>query len=57
MKIGIEKIKQKFNEDPLQVIMIGALAATAAAKLLDAMSAAQGRRAYARQIEYKINHR
>ncbi len=57
MKIGIEKIKQKFNEDPLQVIMIGALAATAAAKLLDAMSAAQGRRAYARQIDYKINHR
>ncbi len=57
MKIGIEKIKQKFNEDPLQVIVIGTLAATAAAKLLDAMSAAQGRRAYARQIEYKINHR
>ncbi len=57
MKTGIEKIKQKFNEDPLQVIMIGALAATAAAKLLDSMSAAQGRRAYARQIDYKINHR
>jgi len=57
MKIGIDKLKQKFNEDPLQVIMIGALAATAAAKLLDSMSAAQGRRAYARQIDYKINHR
>ncbi len=57
MKTGIDKIKQKFNDDPLQVIMIGALAATAAAKLLDAMSAAQGRRAYARQIDYKINHR
>ncbi len=57
MKTGIDKLKQKFNEDPLQVIMIGALAATAAAKLLDSMSAAQGRRAYARQIDYKINHR
>ena len=57
MKNGIDKIKQKFNDDPLQVILIGALAATAAAKLLDAMSTAQGRRAYARQVDYKIRNR
>ena len=51
-----EKLKQAWNDNPLAVIAIGALAATAAAKLLDATSAAQGRRAYARQIDYKITH-
>lgn len=50
-----DKLKQKFEEDPLTVIIVGALAVTAAAKLLDAMSAAQGRRAYARQVEYRVN--
>jgi len=54
---GIEKIKQKFEEEPFTVIMVAAFAATAAAKLIDSVSAAQGRRAYARQINYKINGR
>lgn len=52
-----EKIKEQWENNPLQVIAIGAFAATAAAKLIDAMSAAQGRRAYAKQIDYKIKHR
>ena len=51
-----DKLKREFDENPLQVIAIGALAVTAAAKLLDAMSAAQGRRAYAKQIDYKVSH-
>jgi hypothetical protein len=55
MNRGIEKIKRKFEEDPITVIMVGAFAATAAAKLIDAMSAAQGRRAYARQVDYRVN--
>lgn len=54
MNKGIEKIKRKFEEDPITVIIVGSLAVTAAAKMLDAMSAAQGRRAYARQIDYKV---
>jgi len=49
-----DKLKQAWDENPVAVIAVGALAATAAAKLIDAMSAAQGRRAYARQINYKI---
>lgn len=53
---GIDKIKQKFNEDPLTVIVIGALATTATAKLIDALSAAQGRRAYAKQVNYRVKH-
>ena len=55
MNRGIEKIKAKFEEDPFTVIVIGTLAVTAAAKLIDAMSAAQGRKAYARQVDYRVN--
>lgn len=49
-----ESLKDYWNENPVTVIAVGAFAAVAAAKVIDAMSAAQGRRAYARQIEYKI---
>ncbi len=52
-----ERLKKEWNENPLQVIVIGALAATAAAKVIDAMSSAQGRRAYSRQVDYRISHR
>jgi hypothetical protein len=45
---GIDKVKEFWNEHPLETIAIGALAVTATAKLIDALSAAQGRRAYAR---------
>lgn len=53
MKPGWDKLKQKFNENPLQVILIGSLAVTAAAKLIDSVSAAQGRRAYAQQVNLR----
>ena len=52
-----DKLKKHWNDHPLEVIMVGSLAATAAAKLLDSMSAAQGRRAYAKQIDYKVRNR
>ena len=50
-----DKLKRAWDENPLAVIAIGALAVTAAAKLVDAMSAAQGRKAYARQVDYRVN--
>lgn len=50
MNKGIEKIKDKFEEDPLTVIAVGALAATAAAKLIDSLSGVQSRRAYAKKF-------
>lgn len=52
----IEKLKQKFEEDPITVIVVGSLAVTATAKLIDAASAAQGRRAYAKQVEYRVRN-
>jgi hypothetical protein len=54
---GIEKVKQKFNDDPIPVILVGAVAVTAVAKFIDAVSAAQGRRAYARQVQYSTRRR
>jgi hypothetical protein len=50
-----DKLKKAWDENPLAVVAIGALAVTAAAKLIDSMSAAQGRRAYARQVDYRIH--
>lgn len=57
MQNGIKKLKEKFNEDPITFIVVASLAVTATAKLVDSLSAAQGRRAYAKQINYKVNRR
>lgn len=51
-----EKLKRQFDENPIACIAVAGLAIGAVAKLIDSLSAAQGRRAYARQVEYKINH-
>lgn len=52
-KRGVEKILRAFDENPLAVIAVGAMAMTAVAKLIDAMSGIQGRRAYAKQVNTK----
>lgn len=52
-----EKLKKKYNENPLETIAVCALAVTAAAKLIEAMSAAQGRRAYAQQVRYSTSRK
>lgn len=51
---GLQKLKDKFEEDPITVLVVGSFAAVAAAKLIDAMSGAQSRRAYSRQVEYRV---
>lgn len=51
-----DKLIAKWNENPLECIAVGAAATVAVAKLLDALSAAQGRRAYARQVNYRVKH-
>ena len=45
-----ERLKKEWNENPLQVIAVAALAANAAAKLIDAVSSSRSKNAYARQI-------
>jgi hypothetical protein len=49
-----DKLKRKFEEDPITVIVVASGAVLALAKLIDALSAAEGRRAYARQVDYRI---
>lgn len=49
-----ERLKQAWEDDPMQCMLIGAFVATAAAKVLDAASAAQGRHAYAKQVNYRV---
>lgn len=49
-----DKLKQEWNDNPLQVLAVGAAVATAATMVLNAVSQAQSRRAYARQVDYRI---
>ena len=53
----IKRLKEEFEANPVLVIAVGAAAVTATAKLIDAVSAAQGRKAYAKQVEYRVNAR
>lgn len=50
-------IKKRWEEDPLTVIMIGSVAASAAAALINSLSAAQGRRAYAKHASLRARGR
>lgn len=55
MKLTIPPaLVQAWNENPIAVIGVGALAAGSAAKLIDAVSAAQGRKAYAKQVNNSV---
>ena len=51
------KLKKQSNENPLLCVTVGAISVTSVAKLVDAVSAAQGRRAYARQVNFRVNSR
>lgn len=51
-----EKLKKQIKDDPITAIAIASGAVYSLAKLIDAVTAAQGRRAYAKQIDFKIKH-
>ena len=52
-----DKLKKAWDENPLAVVAVGAFALGAVAKTIDAVSAAQGRRAYAKQVDYRVKTR
>jgi len=54
---AFDKLKARWNDDPITVLTVGALVATAAAKVIDTVTAAQGRRAYAKQVNYRVKNR
>lgn len=53
-KQGVDKLRKAWNENPQAVIAIGATAVYATAKLIDAVSAAEGRHAYKKQVNASI---
>ncbi len=56
-KKGVDKIRETWEENPVLVIGVTAAALTAAAKFIDAVSSARSRRAYARQVDFRVNPR
>lgn len=50
-------LKRAWNENPMLVLGVGAAAVTSVAKLLDAVSAAQGRKAYAKQVNNSVKQK
>lgn len=52
-----DQIKRAWDDNPVGTLTAGALAVTAVAKLIDSFSAAQGRRAYAKQVNYRVKNR
>lgn len=48
---AMDKLKQAWNDNPLLVIGVATGATMAVARLIDAISASKGRRAYARQVK------
>lgn len=54
---GLEKIRQAWDDNPLVVIGVISGACMAVAKIIDAVSSAQGRRAYAKQVNMKAKRR
>lgn len=53
----IDRLKKEWDQNPLAVLTVGAFTATAAAKLIDVLSAAQGRHAYKKQVDYRVKNR
>lgn len=49
-----DKLKEQFDENPVAVIGVAGLALAGVAKVINALSASQGRRAYAKQVNHRI---
>lgn len=54
---AIDRLKHAWNDNPLLVIGVATGATMAVARLIDAVSSAQGRRAYAKQVAMKAKNR
>jgi len=51
---GLRRLKEQWEENPMAVMAITVAALTAASKFIDSISAVQGRRAYAKQINHRV---
>lgn len=48
---GLEKLQDQFNQNPLQVIAVGSLAAHGAAKLIKAVADYKGRKTWDLEVD------
>ncbi|MET0466305.1 MAG: hypothetical protein ABW007_24315 [Chitinophagaceae bacterium] len=48
-------LKREWDEDPGKIIMLGTGVVIAATTVVKVMSEAQGRHAYAKQVNYRVN--
>ena len=53
MDFNLDTLKRQAEENPLMALGVAAALITSIAKLMDANSAAQGRRAYAKQVDLR----
>lgn len=53
----LTKLKAQAEDNPMLIIGVGAATVTAVAKLIDAVGAAQGRKAYAKQVQYRVKNK
>ncbi len=51
IQTGIDKLKQAFAENPIAVIGVAALAATAGSKLMDANTRRKSAKTWAREVD------
>lgn len=51
MNKALDKLKKAWEENPLSVILVGSLAATAAAKLLEASNNRTNARAWEKEVD------
>lgn len=49
------RLKAYWDEDPLRVIMVGSTVVVTTVAVVNAVSQAQSRRAYAKQVDYRVN--
>ncbi len=50
----VDSIKMEWEDKPLNVLIVVALVANSAARVMNAWSAAKGRKAYAKQVSHRV---
>lgn len=51
MNKAFDKLKRAWDENPMQVLVVGALVATAAAKLIEASNSSRNSRSWQKEVD------
>lgn len=55
--MDLNRLKQEFNDRPIEVVAVASAAAIALSKVIDAVSGARSKNAYAKQINKRSKKR